>query len=333
MLGALGLDAVSESVYRAMLTHPQDDAAALRDRLGLSEAQVRASLDRLSELALVRVSCERKGSLRAVSPDVGIELLIVRQQAELAAQQQRLEASRLAAAQLIAEYAELKTGAVRSPVQELTGLDEIRDRIAALAMDLRDEIMTFAPGGGHKPESIEASKPHDERLLERGIRMRTIYLDSVRNSQATVDYITWLASLGGEVRTAPELPTRMIIFDRATALIPVSSDDSAAGAAVLTGQGTLAALCALFDSVWTQAEPLSALPAPARNADGLTAQEVTALRLLAQGLTDEAIARRLGVSPRTARRVVTDLMERLGARCRFEFGMRAVQCGWLPPRH
>ncbi|MGW2995319.1 helix-turn-helix domain-containing protein, partial [Streptomyces sp. NPDC001193] len=53
-------------------------------------------------------------------------------------------------------------------------------------------------------------------------------------------------------------------------------------------------------------------------------------RLLAEGHTDEGIAKRLGVSHRTARRIATVLMERLGARSRFEAGVRAVRCGWLP---
>ncbi|MGW3248842.1 helix-turn-helix domain-containing protein [Streptomyces sp. NPDC001070] len=65
---------------------------------------------------------------------------------------------------------------------------------------------------------------------------------------------------------------------------------------------------------------------------GLTGQEATTLQLLADGLTDEAIAKRLGVSPRTARRIATDLMERLNARSRFQAGARAVQHGWLPDR-
>ncbi|MGW2374540.1 response regulator transcription factor [Kitasatospora sp. NPDC001683] len=63
---------------------------------------------------------------------------------------------------------------------------------------------------------------------------------------------------------------------------------------------------------------------------GLSAQEARAIRLLADGLTDEAVAKRLGVSHRTARRLATELMERLGARSRFEAGVRAVQQGWLP---
>jgi DNA-binding NarL/FixJ family response regulator len=53
---------------------------------------------------------------------------------------------------------------------------------------------------------------------------------------------------------------------------------------------------------------------------------------LAEGHTDEAIAKRLGVSHRTARRIASDLMDRLGARSRFEAGVRAVQQGWLPIR-
>jgi DNA-binding NarL/FixJ family response regulator len=119
----------------------------------------------------------------------------------------------------------------------------------------------------------------------------------------------------------------MIIVDRAAAVIPVSSDDTAAGAVVLTGQGTLSALCALFESVWSGAQPLGS--SATRDARGLTDTEAGALRLLAEGHTDEAIAKRLGVSHRTARRIATTLMERLGARSRFEAGVRAVQQGWL----
>ncbi|MER7756936.1 helix-turn-helix transcriptional regulator [Kitasatospora sp. NPDC097643] len=328
MLAAIGLDATAEALYRTMLAHPRDGVAALAQRLGVPEDEIRRTLDLLSELALIRPSYEHEGELRAVSPEVGLELLMARQRTELAAQQLRIEASRAAAAQLIADFADLTPRAAHPGVEQLTGLDAIRDRIAGLARELTDQIMTFAPGGGHNESSIEASKPHDEALLKRGIRMRTVYLDSVRNNQPTVAYVNWLAGLGGEVRTAPELATRMIIFDRRAAVIPVNSENSGAAAVVLTGDGTLTALCALFEHVWASAQPLNGCAA--KDESGLSAQESTVVRLLAQGLTDDAIAKRLGVSPRTARRTATELMERLGARSRFEFGVRAVQHGWLP---
>jgi DNA-binding NarL/FixJ family response regulator len=96
---------------------------------------------------------------------------------------------------------------------------------------------------------------------------------------------------------------------------------------VLTGKGTLTALCALFESTWQSAKPLG--QSPQRDAQGLSSQDHAVLDLLAQGHTDESIAKRMGVSPRTARRVANDLMERLGARSRFQAGVRAVQSGWL----
>ena len=53
------------------------------------------------------------------------------------------------------------------------------------------------------------------------------------------------------------------------------------------------------------------------------------LRLLAHGLKDDAVARHLGVSVRTARRFIADLHERAGAASRFELGVKAKELGWL----
>ncbi|MFB9390600.1 helix-turn-helix domain-containing protein [Streptomyces coeruleoprunus] len=53
------------------------------------------------------------------------------------------------------------------------------------------------------------------------------------------------------------------------------------------------------------------------------------LALLAAGLKDEAIARRLGVHVHTARRRISRLLDALDARTRFQAGARASQRGWL----
>jgi DNA-binding CsgD family transcriptional regulator/sugar-specific transcriptional regulator TrmB len=328
MLTTLGLDATAENVYRAMLAIPQGTVADLMRAAALSEDEVRGAMDVLSELALVRPSHELGGQLHAVSPDLGMEILLARQSAELAAQQQRLEASRATAAQLIAEYADLRPATASPGVEQLLGLDQIRDRLATLTRDVTREVAAFAPDGGHTPEAIAAARPLDQQMLERGVRIRTLYLDSIRNHPPTVAHAEWLAERGGEVRTVPVLPIRMILVDRATAVIPVNSDDTAAGAVVLTGDGTVTALCALFESSWAAGRPLGQAAVP--DHDGLTPQERTALALLAEGHTDDAIAKRLGISPRSARRTATELIERLGARSRFQAGVKAVQHHWLP---
>ncbi|QKW20955.1 helix-turn-helix domain-containing protein [Kitasatospora sp. NA04385] len=328
MLETLGLDAEAEAVYRRMLAEPQAGVAALAAGLGLAEERVRGGLDRLSALALVQPSDREGIGFRAVGPEAAMELLLARQQAELAAQQLRVEASRAAAAQLIAECSALRPTAAGPGAEQLSGPAEIRERLAELADAARLEVATFAPGGAHTEEDLRASRRPNAALLERGVRMRTVYLDSVRNHRPTLEHVTWLHRSGGQVRTVPALPVRMILFDRELAVLPIDTEDARAGAVVLRGAGTVAALYALFEGVWEGAVPIGEGPAP--GADGMSPQELTVLKLLALGHTDETIAKRLGVSPRTARRLAATLMERLDARSRFEAGVHAVQDGWLP---
>lgn len=56
------------------------------------------------------------------------------------------------------------------------------------------------------------------------------------------------------------------------------------------------------------------------------------LRLLSLGATDEFAAAQLGISVRTVRRMVAQIMNRLGARSRFQAGVKAADRGWLLDR-
>ncbi len=51
---------------------------------------------------------------------------------------------------------------------------------------------------------------------------------------------------------------------------------------------------------------------------------------LAAGLKDEAIGRQLGIRLRPVNRRTSQLLERLGARTRFQAGLRAARQGPLP---
>ncbi|MDX2547320.1 LuxR C-terminal-related transcriptional regulator [Streptomyces sp. WI04-05B] len=327
MLELLGLDKKAEAVYRCMLANPEAGIASLGGLTGLSEQEIRATLDQLNELALVRPQNAESENPHAVSPDLGLEILLARQQAELAIHQSRVEESRAAAAELMAQYADMRFQAAANG-NRLTDVHAVREQLASMTRKVRNEVLCFAPNGAHSEESLRAAKPLDGQLLDRGVKMRTVYLDSVRNSPHTQAYAHWLAERGGEVRTAPALPVRMIITDRSCAVISTSTESSGDGAVVITGEGTLAALCALFEGVWLTSTALSAPPEP--DDRGLTPQESQVLEFLYQGLTDETIAKRLGVSQRTARRIANTLMTRLNARSRFQAGAMAVQNGWLP---
>lgn len=103
-LGVLGLDAASEAVYRRLLAFPGEGRQRLSERLGLTDRTVGVALGRLRALGFVRPAAEPPHRLHAVSPRLGLDILLSRQEAELGARQQRLREARAAAARLIGEF-------------------------------------------------------------------------------------------------------------------------------------------------------------------------------------------------------------------------------------
>jgi DNA-binding CsgD family transcriptional regulator len=327
MLEALGVSLDAEAVYRAMLAEPRIGVTQIAERLGWPVGRVRDGLDELARLSLLRPSWESPGSLRLVSPEVGLSSLLAEQEAELIERQRQIAASRAAVAAVVADYADLHPSRQHSDIEQLVGIDAVRSWLEERAHAGVGEVLTFSPGGPLSEQSMQASRPLNEEALERGTQMRTIYLDSARNDPATLAYLRWLAEAGGQVRTAPTLPLRMVIFDRRQALIPVNPEHSTSGAVVQRGPGMVAALCALFDQIWQTAKPVG--QERQRDDQGLTRQEQAVITLLAEGWTDDVIARKLGVSVRTSRRITAELTQRLGARSRFQAGARAVERGWI----
>ncbi|MDI9886517.1 helix-turn-helix transcriptional regulator [Streptomyces sp. HNM0645] len=326
-LHALGIDRTAEAVYRLMLAEPEHGVAELAESLSLSVDEIRAALDQLAELRLLRTSLQADGGLRPVSPTVGIQLLLAVREKELRHAQQEFADAQAAAMALLQQHAEAETG--RHDVEVLTGIEEVQARLEQLTHNSTAPLMSFMPGGAQSQAALDASRPLDAALLARGIPVRTLYQASVRNDPATLDYARWLTSQGAQVRTAAVLPVRMVLFTGQAALLPIDPDHTRRGAVQLRGPGVLTALAALFDAVWEQADVFGTAADRELDDNGLTGQERQLLRLLAQGHTDAIVARRLGIGVRTARRMMADIMTRLGARSRFEAGAKAVRRGWL----
>ncbi|MGW0121105.1 helix-turn-helix transcriptional regulator [Streptomyces sp. NPDC003327] len=328
MLEALGLGIDEESVYQEMLVSPAGGVEELAARLGMTEARVRDALDQLVDLDLLAPSQDVGKGLRAVSPDVGLEVMIRRQEEELARRQEELARSKAAVARAVAAYAHLRPNTETEQAERLVGLDAIQTRLEALTRGLSDELMSIMPGGAQSQRSLDASRPLDEAALRRGVHIRAVYQDSARNDGPTLAYAQWTTELGGLVRTSPVLPPRMVVFDRRTALVPIDPENSKLGALCTSSPGIVASLLSLFEQTWETAVPLGA-DHRQPSEDGISSSDRELLRLLASGLTDEGAGKRLGISVRTVRRQMAGLMERLNATSRFEAGLKAARCGWL----
>lgn len=323
MLEALGLSAQGVAVYQALLDEPGSGIDQLAARCGLTPQQVSVNFDELADLMLLRASGDHPGQMRAVSPELGLAHMLARQEAELAARQAKLAASRAAVTRMVAERSETRS----EGAERLLGIDAIRARLEQLAATARTEVIGVQPGN-QRPEDLDASRQANAAVFARGVTMRTLHQDAARNHPHIAVHAQWLLSQGGEVRTAPRIPQRVVIFDRVQALVPIDPSDNRKGALHVTEPGIVAALLDCFEQAWNTAVPLGAVR-PEDPATGLAGIERELLRLLGRGLTDEAAGQRLGLSVRTVRRHMAAIMERLGASSRFEAGLKAAQRGWL----
>ncbi|MER7945771.1 LuxR C-terminal-related transcriptional regulator [Streptomyces sp. NPDC096079] len=327
MLEALGIKESTEAVYRLLLERPEYDVTDMAAHLGRPEPEVREALACLADLKLVLMD-DSSGEVEPFNPDVGFSFLLSRAEAELSKRKRQVEQAGRAVAGILASYADCPGPGVRHDlVDRITGLDQVRERLEDLAANARTECLSLLPGGAQLPDTMDASQPLDQLALERGVLIRSIYQESFRNDPPTVEYVRWYCDLGGEARTVPVVPMLMVIVDREAALVPVDPEDGRAGALEVRSPGLVHALLVLFDRLWDAGTPFG--EAPRRDAHDLSPQERELLMLLGIGCTDDIAARRLGVSLRTVRRMSSELMNRLGARSRFEAGVRAAKEGWL----
>ncbi|RSD12116.1 LuxR family transcriptional regulator [Amycolatopsis eburnea] len=160
--------------------------------------------------------------------------------------------------------------------------------------------------------------------LRAGVPCRALFPDSARLSGAA----RALALAGARVRTDTEVPMEALVLDRRSVVLPAERPGASLVSFRLPGMVT--ATAGLFERAWRTAVPLGPSDLPESGEDEmLTARERDLLVLLCSGSTDESAAVQLGISVRTVGRMVADIMNRLGARSRFQAGAKAVDRGWL----
>jgi len=204
-----------------------------------------------------------------------------------------------------------------------TGFHQVpaQDGITSLLATAEDSVIamsTLTPSG-------PAFGPRDVRP---GIRYRAIYPDTARTAPTLCRHLGAMSLAGVAVRTVPLVPMNALIIDNTIAVLP--ADTTNGSVAVLRLNSVVTTATELFERVWPDAVPLADSDVPVDTDLSLREQEM--LRLLSLGATDEFAAAQLGISVRTVRRMVAQIMNRLGARSRFQAGVKAADRGWLLDR-
>jgi hypothetical protein len=160
-------------------------------------------------------------------------------------------------------------------------------------------------------------------LPPRGIGVRMLCGPDTTLTGDGADFTERALAFGIEVRlSAVPLPELLMTDDRVALVRPEPG-----GAATVTyAPSILRTLKALFDGTWRAALPVADRPdAPG----GPLTRDI--LDCLNAGHKDDAAARKLGLSVRTYRRHVADLLRDMGAESRFQAGARAAELHLLAP--
>ncbi|MFI0780640.1 LuxR C-terminal-related transcriptional regulator [Streptomyces sp. NPDC021212] len=165
------------------------------------------------------------------------------------------------------------------------------------------------------------------QLSGKGVRTRMLCPPRVIRGavwQRTVGTVPRL-----EVRVCGSVRQELVAVDGAAVIAPERSPGDPGGSrASMIQNSTVAAmlhrlLCGMWDTALRPMRPLSF----EGGARGRVLREV--LTLMAEGYKDDAAARKLGLSVRTYRRYVADIMRDLNVESRFQAGVRAVRAGLM----
>jgi len=166
------------------------------------------------------------------------------------------------------------------------------------------------------------------REVRHGVCYRAIFPDTARTTPSAGRHLGALSLAGVAVRTIPHVPMNALVIDGSVAVL--RADTTNGSVAVLRLSSVAVTALELFEPIWPDAVPLADGDLPDDTDLSLREQEM--LRLLALGATDEVAAAQLDISVRTVRRMVAQIMNRLGARSRFQAGVKAADRGWLLER-
>jgi DNA-binding CsgD family transcriptional regulator len=320
VLSALGVDEPTERLYQQVRPLSGTPLAGVALALGVGVDDLGTPLAELLDRGIVRFDGDRLQVL-SVPEVVAAE---IRREAE-AAVETRLRLDDLARAIPFLSAAVTRPGP--GEVEELGGIDgevsaggNALSLLTALIEQSKGDLLFLRPDTWAMPRESAISQVVG-RAVASGRRSRAIY--PVRAFHTVPEVLKARIDEGEEVRIVDDLPTRLFVISGTHAIVPEPlgfADEPR----LLVRQGALVgALTLLFELYWTHSSSVADLVA----APG--GHRAFLLRQLASGAQDEQIARTLGLSLRTVRRRVAELMIELGVDSRFQAGVEAVRRGWL----
>ncbi|MFI7450548.1 LuxR C-terminal-related transcriptional regulator [Nonomuraea sp. NPDC049714] len=327
-LETLGLGPTQTALYAAVLRLHRATSSELAAAMDDPVEKVGRELDDLVRLGVVD---EESGEYLARHPAAALGRLIAERLDRLAEESRRIDSALGSIRGLIRDYdagRDYQSGPF--PVELVSGADVLYESVVGMAVQAPP--MTLLSAIPDERTMIDFARKYADTwinaqrqgllLVRAVIPVGTLVLPGVR------DQLTRMIEAGGQVRTLDQVPSWFVAAGPDAAGLPAlwggNLPDHAYNFYLMRTPIVVGMLHSLFDELWGRAVPLPWLPS-GREGGGM----VQVLRLAAQGMCDESIARHLGVSVRTVRARFADAMSELGAQSRFHAGVEAARRGWL----
>ncbi|MEU4559509.1 LuxR C-terminal-related transcriptional regulator [Actinoplanes sp. NPDC023936] len=260
----------------------------------------------------------------AYGPEAVLEERVAEADLEAARRRRQAAAVRRQIGPLLSEY--VRHEAEQNDMQRARNAEQSHVFLREFYGLAQHTLRIVHPPGSPDDQFRALVLPHERRALERRVHTRMIFSADGRRADGRWEHVRQAVAAGAEVRLLDRAPTFLMLADERLAAV---SDGGSV--LVLRDAGVTAALSSLFNFCWNGALPLSdeAPAGPVAATEPPSGAEREILAMLSLGLKDEALARQLGVSVRTVRRLVSQLLQRLQSTSRFQAGVRAHALGWV----
>ena len=241
-----GLSRYEALVYLGLVQDRNARVVEIARRTGVPQPKVYQALDSLVEKGFCALGADAINRYRPVDPQLALQ-----------AESRRLDELRVEVGSLAQELGELyRSGASEQrwapPIEIVKGLPQIRTLIAEQVRKATGELLYF----GQSPQvpALDVAQAIWERA-EAGARLRLVFDEHYfERSEERGEEDDLLRKVRGERRVVPHLPSKMIVVDRATALLSVSKPSSEGFLVLALRQEGLVAHClAAFEHVWERA--------------------------------------------------------------------------------
>ena len=241
-----GLSRYESLVYLGLVQDRNARVVEIARRTGVPQPKVYQALDSLVEKGFCALGADAVNRYRPIDPALAFKGQIAR----LAAQEADVQGLAKELGELYRAGAEEQRWA--PPIEIVKGLPQIRTLLVEQVRQARTEILYL--GQAPQVPALEVAQVLWERA-EAGVRLRMIfdehYFEGGEDRREEDDL---LRRVKAERRRASQLPTKLIVVDRATALVSVAKPGAEGFLVLVLRQEGLAAHCvASFDQIWSRA--------------------------------------------------------------------------------